>query len=105
MQRWNARNAQAMESKMDEMRGDMQTQRGEIQGMGLNLQASMKEVEGIMAAPRGGATEPTRSAKCVRPAMETGEVGMMSDATIIDGETETNKHEGTMEKFSEIEEM
>ena len=101
----NACNLQRMEKeiktnvqKMDEMRGDvqeqnnkmdanMQTLRGEMQSMGLSLQASMKKVEGIMAEPHGGATEPTGSTKCVGPAMETGEVRTTSDATTIIGET------------------
>ena len=83
----------------------MQEMRGEMQSMGLNLRASMKEVKGIMAAPRGGTTEPRGSAECVRSTMEMGEVGMTSDAMIIDGETETNKHEGTTENFSETREI
>jgi len=96
-------NAQRMDGNVQALRGDMQTQRGEMQCMGLNLQAGIK---GIMAAPRGGATEPTRgSANCVRSAMETGEVGTTSDVTII-GETETCRvrHEGTTEKPKEMTE-
>ena len=50
--------------------------------MGLNLQAGLDEVKGILAAPRGGTTEPTGSAKSVRTAMETGEVEGTSSATI-----------------------
>ena len=105
MRRMENRMENKMESMENRMRGDMRTQQGEMQSMGLSLQASMKEVESIMAAPRGGTTEPRRSVECVRPAMETGEVGMTSDATIIDGETETHKHEGTTETFSETREI
>ena len=83
------------ERKMDEVRG-------EIQCMGLNLQAGIR---GIMAAPRGGATEPTRgSVECVQPAMETGEVGITRDATTIIGETCRVRHEGTTEKLKEVTE-
>ena len=94
-----------MQNKMD---ANMQTLRGEMQSMGLNLQAGQEAmrtgVRGIMAAPRGRATEPTRgSANCVRPAMETGKVEGTSDVT-IDGETETCRvrHEGTTEKLKEV---
>jgi len=94
---------QRMKDKIDEMRGDMRTRRGEMQSMGLNLQAgqeamkaSMKEVKGKMAnemAPaRGGTIEPTGSTNCVRPTMETGEVGMTRDATTIIGETKKLGH-------------
>ena len=82
----------------------MQTLRGEMQCVGLNLQSGTR---GIMAAPRGGATEPTRgSAICVGPVMETGKVGTR-DATTIDGETETcrTRHEGVTEKLKEVTEM
>jgi len=70
-----------MDMNVQVLRGDMQTQRGEMQSMGLNLQArqvAMRTgVRGIMAAPRGGATEPTKgSANCVWPAMETDKVGV-----------------------------
>ena len=89
--------------RLDEMRGDMRIQRGEMQNMGLNLQAgqeamraSMKEVKGKMAnemAPaRGGTIEPTGSTNCVRPTMETGGVGMTRDATTIIGETKKLGH-------------
>ena len=93
-------NAQSMENRlrgdMQTLRSDMRTQQGEMPSMGMNLQASMK---GIMAAPRGGTTEP-RSANCVRSAMETGKVGTTSDATTIIGETETCRvrHEGMTEE-------
>ena len=86
--------------KMDEIKGDLRTQRGEMQSMGLNLQAGTR---GIMAAPRGGATEPTRSVQCVRPAMEAGKVEGTSDV-IIDGETCKLRHEGTTEKLKEATE-
>ena len=103
----NTQTVQNMESRMDPntqaLKGDMQTQRGEMQSMGLSLQASMK---GIMAAPRGGPTEPTRSVQCVWPVMETGKVGTTSDV-LIDGETETCRvrHEGTTEKTKEVTEI
>ena len=96
-----------MDANMQALRGDMGTQRGEMQSMGLSLQASLDGMKGIMAAARGGATEPTRgSANCVRPAMETGEVGTTSDATTIIGETETCRvrHEGTTEEPKEVTE-
>jgi len=56
-----------------------------------------------MAAPRGGATEPTRSVQCVRPAMETSKVGTTSDV-IIDGEMCKLRHEGMTEKLKEVTE-
>jgi len=102
---------QATSNRMDEMRGDMRTQRGEMQCMELSLQAGQEAIRAIargemrtidckMAAPRGGATEPTRgSANCIRPAMETGEVRTTSDATTIDGETCRTRHEGMTEKL------
>ena len=108
-------NAQRMENKMDAnaqaLRGDMQTQRGEMQSMGLNLQVGQEAmrtgVRGIMVAPCGGATEPTRSVQCVWPAMDTGEVRETSDAITVIGETETCRvrHEGMMEKVKEVTEM
>ena len=65
------KDARAMNDKMD---ADMQAWREDRWAM-----------DWQMAAPRGEANEPTRgSANCVRPAMETGEVGMTSNATIID---------------------
>ena len=84
-----------------------------MQSIGLSLQAgqeamtaNLKEVSGEtqtmgekMAAPRGGATEPTRSANCVGPTMETGKVRMTRDATTIDGETCRTRHEGMTEKL------
>ena len=101
--------------RLDEMRGDMRIQRGEMQNMGLNLQAgqeamraSMKEVKGKMAdeigTVRGGMTEPRGRAECVQPAMETGEFGTTSDATTIIGETCGVRHEGTTEKLKEVTE-
>ena len=76
------------------------------------MKASMKEVKGEMrtmdckmVAPRGGTTEPTgRSANCVGPAMDTGEVGVTRDAVTVNGETETCRvrHEGTTEDFKEV---
>ena len=73
---------------MDEMRGDMQAWGEE-----------MRVMDCKMAAPRGGATEPTRgSANCVGPAMETGKVDGTSDA-IIDEETCRTRHEGVTEKL------
>ena len=83
--------------KMDEIKGDLRTQRGEMQSMGLNLQAGTR---GIMAAPRGGATEPTRSVQCVRPAMEAGKVEGTSDV-IIDGETCRTRHDEVTEELNE----
>jgi len=76
-------NACKMNDKMDE---NMQTLRGEMQSMGLNLQAGQKAIVAIarretrttehkMAAPRGRDTEPAKgSVDCVGPRMETGEV-------------------------------
>ena len=64
----------------------------------------VEDMKGIMVAPRGGTTEP-RSVECVRPAMEMGEVGMTSGATIIDGETCKLGHEGMTEKLKETTEM
>ena len=64
----------------------------------------MWTTRGIMAAPRGGATEPTQSVQCVRPVMETGKVEGTSDVTIIDGETCKLRHEGTTEKLKEVTE-
>ena len=94
-----------MESMENRMRGDMRTQRGEMQSMGLSLQASLEEVKGKMAdeigTPRGGTTEPRRSVECVRPAMETGEVGTTRDAAIIKGETGKLGHEGMTEELKE----
>ena len=75
----------------------MRTQRGEMQSMGLSLQAG---VRGIMAPARGGATKPTRSVECDRPAMETGKVEGTSDATTIIGESNKLGHEGTTIFFS-----
>ena len=116
-------NTQELQNKMDAnacdmqaLRGDMRTQRGEMQCMGLSLQAGQEAIRAIargemrtmdckMAAPRGGATEPTRgSANCIRPAMETGEVRTTSDATTIDGETCRTRHEGTTEEPKEVTE-
>ena len=91
------RNAKEQNNKMDrnaqrmyEMRDDMQTQRGEIQSMGLNLQASLEEVkcemrtmDWKMAPARGGTTMSGGSVTVVRTAMETGKVAGMSDAVII----------------------
>ena len=103
-------NIQDLDRKMDEGMGEMQC-------MGLSLQAGQEamrvdldEVKGemrtmdcIMVAPCGGATKPTRgSVECVRPAMEMGEVGMTSDATTIDGEMCRTRHEGTTEKLKEV---
>ena len=88
-------NAQSMELKMDEMRGDMQAWGEE-----------MRVMDCKMAAPRGGATEPTRgSVECVQPAMETGKVEGTSDVTMIDGETCKLGHEGVTEKLKEVTEM
>jgi len=84
----------------------------------LNLQAGQKAIRAIargemrttdciMATPRGGDTEPTRgSVECVRPAMDTGEVGMMRDAVTVIGETETYRvrHERTTEKLGKVAE-
>ena len=69
------RNAQ----RMDEMRDDMQTQRGEKQSMVVNLQASLEEMKDRiadwkMAPARGESTESGGSATVVRTAVETGEV-------------------------------
>ena len=76
--------------------------------MGLNLQAGQEAmrtgIKGIMAAPRGGATEPTQSVQCVRPVMETGKVEGTSDVTIIDGETCKLGHEGVRKKLKEVTE-
>ena len=81
----------AMNNKMD---ADMQAWREDRQAM-----------DWQMAPPRDGATEPTRgSVECVRPAMETGEVGMTSDATTIMGETNKLGHEGTTKKLKEVTE-
>ena len=101
--------AHDMDANMQALRGDMQTQRGEMQSMGLNLQSGQKAIRAIargemrttdckMAAPRGGATEPTWSVQCVRPAMEPGKVEGTSDV-IIDGETCRTRHEGVTEKL------
>ena len=71
-------NARAMDDKMDanarkmdDMKGDLEHKmdegRGEMQCMGLSLQAGIRGIRGIMAAPRGGATEPAGSTNCVRP--------------------------------------
>jgi len=84
--------AQSMERKMDEGRGEMQC-------MGLNLQAGIK---GIMAPARGETTESRRSMEVCRPAMETGKAGTTRDATIIDGETCGMGHEGTMYGLKEV---
>ena len=75
-----------------------------MQSMGLNLQAGMKEVEGIMAAPRGGTTAPRGSAKCVRPAIETGKVEGTSDVVIIRGKT-GKFEEGMTEMVKETREL
>ena len=103
---------QALRGDMQTLRGDMRTQRGEMQCMGLSLQAGLGEVreemramDWKMAPARGGMIESRGSVEVCQSAMETGEVGMTSDATIIDGETETNKHEGTTENFSETQEI
>ena len=99
----NAHDKQRMNGNMEQaLRGDMRTQRGEMQSMGLSLQAG---VRGIMAPARGGTTEPRGNVECVRPTMETGEVGTMSDATTIDGETCRTRHDGTTEKLKEVTEM
>jgi len=73
-------NRQKMDANMHTMenrlRDDMQTQRGEMQSMGLGLQTGLDGMKSIMAAPHGSDTEPTRgSVECVRTAMETGKVG------------------------------
>ena len=89
-----------------------------MQSMGLSLQAGKGAIRAIscgkmrtmdckMAAPRGGATEPTRgSANCVRPTMGTGKVGMTRDATTINGEIKTcrTRHEGMTEEPKEVTE-
>ena len=60
--------------------------RGEIQSMGMNLQTGQEAIRAIargemramgekMVPARGGTTKPRGSAKSVRPALETGEVG------------------------------
>ena len=114
MERKMDANAQRMEVNAQALRGDMQTQRGEMQSMGLSLQSGQKAIRAIargemrtagekMAAPRGGATEPTRSVQCVRPAMETSKVGTTSDV-IIDGEMCNLRHEGMTEKLKEVTE-
>ena len=68
------------------------------------IDASALRMKGIMAAPRGRMTEP-RSVECVRPAMETGEVGTTNAATIIKGETCRVRHEGTTEIINEVTEI
>ena len=53
---------------------------------------------------RGGTIESKGSVEVCWPAMETGEVGMTSDATIMKGETCRVRHEGTTEKLKEVTE-
>ena len=93
------RNAKEQNNKMDrnaqrmyEMRDDMQTQREEMQSIGLNLQAGLEDLKGKMtdwkmAPAHGETTESGGSAMVVQTAMETGKVEMTSDVTIIGGET------------------
>ena len=75
-----------------------------MQCMGLSLQAGLEGMKGIMAAPRGGAAEPTRSVECIWPAMETGEVRTTKAATIINGETCKTRREGSTKKLKEVTE-
>jgi len=114
MERKMDANAQRMEVNAQALRGDMQTQRGEMQSMGLSLQSGQKAIRAIargemrtmdciMAAPRGGDTEPAGSANGVGPAMDTGKVGVTRDAVTVIGETETCRvrHEEMTEKLNE----
>ena len=95
-------NAQRMESMENQIRGEMQS-------MGLNLQAGQEAIRAItrgemramgekMAPARGGTTESGGSVAAVGSAMETGEVEGTSDATTIRGEINKLGHEGTTEK-------
>ena len=74
----------------------------------MNLQAGQEAmrtgIKGIMAAPRGGTSEPWGSVTAVWPAMETSKGGMTRDVTTIDVETCRTRHEGTTEKVKEVTE-
>ena len=70
-----------IQSKMDGMKNEMKEMRGEMQRMGLNLQAGQKAIMAIardetravelkMATPRAGASELRGSVDCVGPAVE-----------------------------------
>ena len=92
----------------NEIKASAQNIRGDIQVMNDRMDAGMqawredrRAMDWKMAPARGETTESRGSVEVVRPAMETGEVGMTRDATTIDVETCKTRHKGATEKLKE----